>query len=358
MSRREEQIQDNFFERIRQQILEEQRLEEERREQDSREFQVRNGERYTVEERVEARLPRTIEWRPATITRVGHLVVRNNASGREMDRQERGVRDPATQQTGETANLRVSHPVEIQMARNNWVPGILISKNYSVRFDDADNIVPLTSKDIRRPQGQAPAVRQPQVQPIKTIEVPEELKFYSVLELDNISKDECNGIAVVLQTDSGEYITGCVSIDEIKLVNRNKPTTLGNNYMRLEIQGGLYDVKNPNWVRNINSLTIDMVPEPRIFYLEKDEVIRGVQTYKLVQLNIIVKPPVPLEQAEVPVMEERAKPKLEEPPNNRSKKSGGKNNKRGKNTTNKKSGGKSNKKRTNKKVSKSKKVRR
>jgi hypothetical protein len=128
--------------------------------QDRQEFEARNGERYTVGERVEARLPgATINnnWRPATITRVGRLVVRNNSSGREMDRQESGVRDPATQETGETANLRIRSPVEIQMFRNQWVPGILISKNYSVQFDGADNIVPLTSEDIRRPQGQAPA---------------------------------------------------------------------------------------------------------------------------------------------------------------------------------------------------------
>lgn len=170
----------------------------------------------------------------------------------------------------------------------------------------------------RSARAQAPAVRQQQVQPIKTIEVPEELKFYSVLELDNISKDECNGIALVLQTDSGEYITGCVSIDEIKLVNRNKPTTLGNNYMRLEIQGGLYNIKKPNWVKNINSLTIDMVPEPRTFYLEKEEVLRGVQPYKLVRLNIVVKPQ---EQA---VAEEHIKPELEENTNKRTRKRGGK----------------------------------
>jgi hypothetical protein len=127
--------------------------------QDRQEFEARNGERYTVRERVEARMPgATINnnWRPATITRVGRLVVRNNSSGREMDRQESGVRDPATQETGETANLRIRSPVEIQMLRNRWVPGILISKNYSVQFDGADNIVPLTSEDIRRPQAQAP----------------------------------------------------------------------------------------------------------------------------------------------------------------------------------------------------------
>jgi hypothetical protein len=156
----------NIFETLDRETQEQLRLEQERWEQDRREFQARNGERYTVGERVEARLPgATINnnWRPATITRVGRLVVRNNSSTREMDRQESGVRDPATQQTGETANLRVSYPVEIQMLRNRWVPGILISKNYSVQFDGADNIVPLTSEDIRRPQGQAPA---PQAQAV------------------------------------------------------------------------------------------------------------------------------------------------------------------------------------------------
>jgi hypothetical protein len=129
----------NIFETLDRETQEQLRAEQERWEQDRREFQARNGERYTVGERVEARLPgATINnnWRPATITRVGRLVVRNNSSGREMDRQESEVRDPATQQTGETANLRVSYPVEIQMARNRWVPGILISKNYSVFGDD------------------------------------------------------------------------------------------------------------------------------------------------------------------------------------------------------------------------------
>jgi hypothetical protein len=60
------------------------------------------------------------------------------------------------------------------------------------------------------------------------------------------------------------------------------------------------------------------VPPPRTFYLEKDKLVNGVQTYKLVKLNIVVNSSVPLEQAE----EQRNKPNLEGPSNKRTRNGG------------------------------------
>jgi hypothetical protein len=175
---------------------------------------------------------------------------------------------------------------------------------------------------IQRRSARATAVRQ-QVEPIKTIEVPEALKFYDILMLEEILESECHengGIAFVLQTNNGQYVTECMSINHIQSINQRRESELGNEYIRLEIQGGSYNVKKIGWLKNINSLNINNVPQPRTFYLEKiNELVNGVQTYKLVKLNIVVKQSVPLvAQAE----EQRNKPNLEGPSNKRTRKGG------------------------------------
>jgi hypothetical protein len=161
--------------RVAQQMREERRLAEERQAEERRLEELRINQMYAEGDRVEARSDRgninNNHWRPATIARIGSLVVRNNASGREMYKMPNEVRDPATQQTGETANLIINGPLEIKMARNNWVPGILLKKYYGIRFDGAENIEDLTTQFLRRPQGQAeapaaqPIVRPPPPQP-------------------------------------------------------------------------------------------------------------------------------------------------------------------------------------------------
>ncbi len=153
----------DIFRLLDRETLEQILLEDQRHRQNIREFLARNHERFTVGERVEARLSSETEWRLATITMVRHLVVSNSETRREMNKQPNEVRDIQTRETGETANLRVNELVEMKV-RNNWVPGVLISKNYSVQFDGADNIVPLTSRDIRK-IGNVTAQPQPVVRP-------------------------------------------------------------------------------------------------------------------------------------------------------------------------------------------------
>ena len=157
------------FDRERQ---EEQRLAAERQAEERRLRDLQLNQRYTVGDQVEVRLPGTTEWHPATIVRIGSLVVRNNSSGREMNKMPNEVRDPETLQTGETANLRINGPVGIKMARNNWVLGVLLSKNYRVRLDNAEE-EEVTTQYLRRP-GNAlapapaaqPVVRPPPPQPV------------------------------------------------------------------------------------------------------------------------------------------------------------------------------------------------
>jgi hypothetical protein len=153
--------------RVAQQMREERRLAEERQAEERRLRDLQLNQIYSIGDRVEVRLPGTDvnEWQPARISRIGALVVRNNSSGREMWKIPNEVRDPETLQTGETANLRINGPVGIKMARNNWVLGVLLSKNYRVRLDNAQE-EEVNTQFLRRPQGQAEApVAQPVVRP-------------------------------------------------------------------------------------------------------------------------------------------------------------------------------------------------
>jgi hypothetical protein len=227
-----------------------------------------------------------------------------------------------------------------------------------------------TRNDVRK-IAQATAERRTlrqQVEPIKKIEVSEELKFYDILMLEEILERECHendSIAFVYKTNENNFVSECMSPSTIISINkRNRPDIQGN-YMLLKFANGAsLNVVKPNWIKNFNTqiedlnnkeeiskiIDIENIPEPRTFYLEEEEEKNYIKTYKLVKLNIVVKPPV----AVAPVEEERVKPNLEEPSNKRSKKRGGKHyrktNKRGKKKTNKRE------KKVNK--SKSKKVRR
>jgi hypothetical protein len=158
--------------RVAQQMREEQRLAAERQAEERRLRDLQINQIYSIGDRVEVRLPGTTEWHPATIVRIGTLVVRNNSSGREMNKMPNEVRDPETLQTGETANLRINGPVGIKMARNNWVLGVLLSKNYRVRLDNAYEEV-VTTQFLRRPQGQAEAPAAPAEAPAAPAAAPE-----------------------------------------------------------------------------------------------------------------------------------------------------------------------------------------
>jgi hypothetical protein len=327
-------------------------------------------------------------WYLGAVRDFYEYVVRNNRNGQTERRRFRGVRNPTTGEIAEENNynnFRIGDNVEIIMDQTrNWTPATIIDKKYSVAYYNyngrrlSNSLLsylemrrPTPSQDLptETPWGTPvteplslepePVVRQ-QVELIKKIEVPEDFVINDTIELTTKPVAECNeegSIVFVFETSVKEYKTECMSIDYIKSINQRRGSELGNRFMIVEIEGGTYDVIKPNWSswnKDINSLTVDMVPEPRTFYLEKSNVIRGKETYKLVKLNIVVKPPVPLEQAVAPVEEERVKPNLEEPSNKRSKKRGGKHyrktNKRGKKKTNKRE------KKVNK--SKSKKVRR
>ena len=113
-------------------------------------------EDYTVGERVEAQDHMRNTWYPGTIDRIGSYDVRSNTTGRTMNRAREEVRDPVSHQIGEFINLRVGSPVEIEMARDNWVPGILLKKYYSVRLDRDGGRIAASHTEIRRP-GNAPA---------------------------------------------------------------------------------------------------------------------------------------------------------------------------------------------------------
>lgn len=328
--------------------------EEERRRSEQYSYNGKLESNYLNDELVETLHPDRPGWHLGAVYGFDSYIVKNDEN-EIIDNGIVELRHPITEEytfiNGLTAKFKPGDDVEFyNETLQEHEHGILLGKKYKVEYYSSLRPILTTSSEMRRPPhnrnrssyspsgellhparsglikdkyinlAEGSIVRQ-QVEPIKTIEVTEDFVINDTIGLETKKVGECHeedGIVFVLETNEKEYKSECVSIAYIKSINRRRPSDLGSRYMIIEIEGGLYNIKKPNWVKNINSLTIDDVPEPRTFYLEKEEVLRGVQPYKLVKLNIVVKPQ---EQA---VAEEHIKPELEKNTNKRTRKRGGK----------------------------------
>ena len=220
---------------------------------------------------------------------------------------------------------------------------IQVFKDEIYRLHNVIEIIPNYVRPARRAP-RAPALA-PEPELIKTIEVPEEILFNDVISGNGISKVQCEkenkSYTFVFQTPNGSYIGECITLKAIEIMNLRRGSEEGNNYFRIEINGGSYDVKKPNWMNR--DYTVNNIPKGRTFFLEPYKIITKFnenenevkkQLYKLVNLNIRVKTPV--QEVEEHVQEVEEEREVINNSEKRSRKNGGKRNKRNKNKKTKK----------------------
>jgi len=129
---------------------------------------------YVIGERIEVQTgPR---WYPGVISNITYIVKKNTPRARPMKRTGDQIKYQNTETLGDMRYLTSYHfdhsihipigsAIQIEMGINNWEPGTVVGKEYSVLTQDGDS-GGILSPDIRRPNN-APALNAAQIASIR-----------------------------------------------------------------------------------------------------------------------------------------------------------------------------------------------
>jgi len=199
---------------------------------------------------------------------------------------------------------------------------VQIYRNEPYRWHDTIAKIPNYVRPARAQAPHPPLAEAPAPEPIKTIEVPQELLFSDMISGENFTQTGClseenNGLVFVIEPSPNNYVGECITAQAIKMINERNGSDKGNKYFRLIFSSGAsYDVKRPNWINR--EYLVNNVPEEKTFFLQPS----NNNTYELVKLNIRIKNP---EAQEEQVQEENTR---ETSTTKRRRINGGKRNKR------------------------------